>query len=57
MIKVVCKKEISSAGLCSMKNEKYRILEKHVKTTNFKQNRIIWYYKEQKYIKLIVAIV
>ena len=55
--KVVWKEEISSAGLRSMKTEKYRILEKHVKTANFKQNWILRYYKEQKYIKLIVAIV
>ena len=39
-----------------MKNEKYPIFEKHVKTTNFKQNLILRYYKEQKHIKLIVAI-
>ena len=31
-----------------MKNEKYRISGKHVKTTNFKQNLILGYYKEQK---------
>ena len=40
-----------------MKNEKYLIFEKHVKNTYFKQNLILRYYKEQKYIKLIVAIV
>ena len=37
--------------------KKYLILEKHVKATNFKQNWIIRYYKIQKYIQLILAIV
>ena len=56
--KVVRKKEIDSAGLRSIwKTKIYRILEKYVKITNFNQNRILRYYKEQKYIKLIVAIV
>ena len=55
---VVRNKKISSAELRSIwKAKKYLILEKHVKTTNFKQNLIGRYYKEQKYIQLILAIV
>ena len=30
-----------------MKNEKYPIFKKHVKTINFKQNLILRYYKEK----------
>ena len=55
--RVVKKKAMSCAGLRSIwKTKKYLILEKHVKTTNFKQNLILRSYKEQKYIKLIVAL-
>ena len=55
---VVGTKELSSTGLhCKWEIKKYVILEKHMKTTNFKQNWIIQYYNEQKYEKLIIVVV